>query len=55
MSTVTTVDVHDEALALVREAVTEYLPYARARRGELDVTTWSQVLAEVRDVVAHAS
>lgn len=55
MSTVTTADVHDEALALVREAVSEYLPYARARRGELDQQSWSQLLAEVRDVVAHAS
>lgn len=55
MSTLTATDVHDEAVALVREAVSAYLPVARARRGEMDTQTWSQVVNEVRDVVAHTN
>ncbi|PFG20143.1 hypothetical protein [Serinibacter salmoneus] len=51
-ATVPTTDVHDEAIALVREAVNAYLPVARARRGAMDTTTWTQVVNEVRDVVA---
>lgn len=55
MSTLTTTDVHDEAIALVREAVSAYLPVARAHRGEMDTQTWSMVVNEVRDVVAQTS
>ncbi|TGO04290.1 hypothetical protein [Serinibacter arcticus] len=55
MSTLTIPDVHDEAIALVREAVTAYLPVARARRVEMDTQTWSLVVDEVRDVVAHTA
>lgn len=55
MSTLTITDVHDEAIALVREAVTAYLPVARARRVEMDPQTWSLVVNEVRDVVAHTA
>ena len=47
-------DVHDEAVALVREAVQAYLPIARARRGAMDTDTWSQVVSEVREVVRHS-
>ncbi|WP_284249586.1 hypothetical protein [Litorihabitans aurantiacus] len=55
MTTLTISDVHDEALALVREAVTAYLPVARARRVEMDPQTWSLVINEVRDVVAKTA
>ena len=55
MSTLTVTDVHDEAIALVREAVTAYLPVARARRVEMDPRTWSLVVNEVRDVVAQTA
>lgn len=48
-------DVHDEAVALVREAVQAYLPIARAHRGGMDSDTWSQVVSEVREVVSHTA
>lgn len=42
--------VHDEALALVKEAVEEYLPVARARRTEMDRDSWAELMNEVRSV-----
>ncbi|WP_156887506.1 hypothetical protein [Propionicicella superfundia] len=55
MSTTTASTVHDEAVAIVREAVNEYLPIARVRRIDLDTKTWEDLMHEVRDVVEHAN
>lgn len=52
MSTLTAVNIHDDALELVREAVSQYLPYARVRRHDLDNEGWARLLDEVRDVLA---
>lgn len=51
MSTQTAPTVRDEAVAIIREAVNEYLPIARVRRMELDTKTWEGLIDEVREVV----
>ncbi|WP_180359725.1 hypothetical protein [Miniimonas arenae] len=51
----TTNDVHHEAVALLHEALEEYLPYARVRRSELDNATWEMLLHEARAVVARTA
>lgn len=55
MSTLTTRTrtVHDDAVDLVREAVSQYLPYARVRRCDLDNEGWAALLQEVRGVLAE--
>ncbi|ROR93116.1 hypothetical protein EDD28_2523 [Salana multivorans] len=53
MSTTTSTRTHDDAVALVREAVSQYLPYARAQRRDLDNESWLALMGEVLDVVAR--
>jgi hypothetical protein len=55
MTTSTVSSVHDEAVAIVREAVNEYLPIARVRRIDLDTKTWEDLMDEIREVVARTN
>lgn len=53
MTTLAASTVHDEAVAIVREAVDQFLPIARVQRIDLDTDQWERLMREIQEVVDH--
>lgn len=53
MTTTVASTVHDEAVAIVREAVDQFLPIARVQRIDMDTQQWEALMREIREVVQH--
>ncbi len=51
MTTTVASTVHDEAVAIVREAVDQFLPIARVQRIDMDTQQWEALMREIREVV----